>query len=159
LIKHVDIEIANYYHGIISKNFGRWIINTNKNNVEGLYIVIIWIAFLVFALNKDNVVTKKKERSKMSFTQLFPKYNFSYLVPKNVKVSCDDKVVKLSYVIILPFQPFTLIVECVLVLMFKGVLLHVNVLKCVSSNHWNTIRELFWDCNMKTHHFYVKAMI
>jgi hypothetical protein len=134
--------------------------NINKDNVEGLYIVIIWIAFLVFALNKDNVVTnKKKKKKKKSFTQLFPKYNFSYLVPKNVKVLFDDKVVKLSYVIILPFQPFTLIVECVLVSMFKSVLLDVNVLKCVSSNHWNTICELFWDCNMKIHHFYVKAMI
>ncbi len=87
-------------------------------------------------MNKDNVVTnKKKKKKKKSFTQLFPKYNFSYLVPKNVKVLFDDKVVKLSYVIILPFQPFTLIVECVLVSMFKSVLLDVNVLKCVSSNH------------------------
>jgi hypothetical protein len=42
--------------------------------------------------------------------------------PKDVRVSCDDKVVKLSYIII----------ECVLVSMFKDVLLDVNVLKCVS---------------------------
>jgi len=55
-----------------------------------------------------------------------------YSTPKDVKVSCDDKVMKLSYIIIVPFQPFTLIVECVFASMFKDVLLDVNVLKCVS---------------------------
>jgi hypothetical protein len=49
----------------------------DKDNVEGLYIVIIWIIFHVFGLN---VVT-------------------IYLIPKDVKVSCDDKVVKLSYIL------------------------------------------------------------
>jgi len=58
-----------------------------------------------------------------------------YLAPKDVKVSCGDKVVKLSYIIIVLFQPLTLIVECVLVSMFKDVLLDVNVLKCVSLRH------------------------
>jgi len=58
-----------------------------------------------------------------------------YSTPKDVEVSCDDKVVKLSYIIIVPFQPFTLIIECVLVSMFKDVSLDVNVLKCVSWRH------------------------
>jgi hypothetical protein len=54
-----------------------------------------------------------------------------YLAPKDVNVPCDDKVVKFSYIIIVPFQPFTLIIECVFVSMFKDVLLNANVLKCV----------------------------
>ncbi len=87
--------------------------NIDKDNVEGLYIVIIWITFLVFALNVAAI----------------------YLAPKYVKVSCDDKVVKLSYIIIVLVQPFTLIIECVLVSIFKDVLLDVNVLKCVSLKH------------------------
>jgi hypothetical protein len=58
-----------------------------------------------------------------------------YLAPKDLKVLCDDKVVKLSYIIIVPFQPFTLIIECVRVSMFKDLLLNVNVLKCVSLKH------------------------
>jgi len=59
-----------------------------------------------------------------------------YSTPKDVKVSCDDnKVAKLSYIIIVPFQPSALIIECVIVSMFKDVLLDVNVLKCVSLRH------------------------
>jgi len=58
-----------------------------------------------------------------------------YSTPKNVKVSCDDKVAKLSYIIIVPFQPSALIIECVIVSMFKDVLLDVNALKCVSLRH------------------------
>jgi hypothetical protein len=77
--------------------------NIDKDNVEGLYIAIIWIAFLVFALNVATI----------------------YWAPKDVKVSCDDKVVKLSYIIIVPFQPFTLIIKCVFISMFKDVLLNV----------------------------------
>jgi hypothetical protein len=56
--------------------------NIDKDNIEGLYIAIIWIAFLVFALNVATI----------------------YLAPKDIKVSCDDKVMKLSYIIIVPFQ-------------------------------------------------------
>ncbi len=56
--------------------------NIDKDNVEGLYIAIIWIAFLVFALNVATI----------------------YLAPKYIKVSCDDKVIKLSYIIIVTFQ-------------------------------------------------------
>ncbi len=67
--------------------------NIDKDNVEGLYIAIIWITFLVFAFNVDAI----------------------YSTPKDVKVSCDDNVVKLSYIIIVPFQQFTLIIECVFV--------------------------------------------
>jgi hypothetical protein len=82
--------------------------------------IFLWIAFLVFALNVVAINS----------------------VLNDVKVSCDDKVVKLSYVIILPFRPFTLIIECVLVSMFKGVILDVNVLKCVSLKHnmWVVLR-------------------
>jgi hypothetical protein len=40
--------------------------------------------------------------------------------------------------------------------MFKDVLLDINVLK-FSLRH--NICELFWYCNLKNHHFYVKAMI
>jgi hypothetical protein len=54
---------------------------------------------------------------------------------KIVKVSCHYKVVKLSYIIVVPFGPFTLIVKCVLLTMFKNVLLNVHVLKCVSPKH------------------------
>jgi hypothetical protein len=96
---------------------------------------IIWIAFLVFALNVVAI----------------------YSAPKDVRVSCDVKVLKLSYIIIVPFQPFTLIIECVLVSnMFKDVLLDINVLKCVSLRHnmWVVLR-----CNPRKHHFYVKEMI
>jgi hypothetical protein len=67
--------------------------NIDKDNVEGMYIAIIWIACLVFALNVVAI----------------------YLAPKDVQVSSDDKVMKLSYIIIIPFQPFTLTIECVLV--------------------------------------------
>jgi hypothetical protein len=42
-----------------------------------MYIVIIWITFHVFTLNVVII----------------------YLIPKDVKVSCDDKVVKLSYIL------------------------------------------------------------
>jgi hypothetical protein len=50
--------------------------------------------------------------------------------------------VKLSYIIIVPFWPFTWIIECVFVSMFKDVLLDVNVLKCVSLryNMWIVLR-------------------
>jgi hypothetical protein len=120
LIKHVNIEIANYYHGTRNWHFWKWIMNIDKDNVEGLYIAIIWITFLVFVLNVDAM----------------------YLTPKDVKVLCDDKVMKLSYIIIVPFWPFTLIIECVLVSMFKDVLLNINVLKCVSMRHnmWIVLR-------------------
>ncbi len=60
-----------------------------RNNVEGLYIAIIWRVFFVFALNVVAI----------------------YSTPKDVKFLCDDKVVKLSYLMIVSFQPFTLIVE------------------------------------------------
>jgi hypothetical protein len=113
LILKSPIIIMGQEIGIRSKNFWKWIMNIDKDNVEGLYIVIIWIAFFIFALNVVAI----------------------YLAPKDVKVSCDYKVVKLSYIIIVPFQPFTLIIECVFVWMFKDVLLNVNVLKCVSLRH------------------------
>jgi hypothetical protein len=71
------------------------------------------IAFLVFALSVVAI----------------------YSTPKNVKVSRDDKVLKLSYIIIVPFRPFTLIIECVIVSMFEDVLLNINVLKCVPLKH------------------------
>ncbi len=44
-----------------------------------------------------------------------------YSTPKYANVSCDDNVMKLSYIIIVTLHPFTLIVECVVVLMFKDV--------------------------------------
>jgi hypothetical protein len=66
--------------GIRSKKNWSWIMDIDKDNVEGLYIVIIWIIFIVFALNVATI----------------------YLVPKDVKLSFDDKVVKLSYLIIVP---------------------------------------------------------
>jgi hypothetical protein len=59
----------------------------------------------------------------------------TYSAPKDVKVSCDDNIMKLSYIIIVPFQPFTLIIEYALVWMLKDVLIDVNVLKCVSLMH------------------------
>jgi hypothetical protein len=74
--------------------------NIDKDNVEGMYIVIIRIAFLVFALNVATI----------------------YSAFQDIKVSCDDKVVKLSYIIIVSFQPFTLIIEHVFASMFKDVL-------------------------------------
>ncbi len=77
--------------------------NIDKDNVEGMNIAIIWIAFLVFALNVVVI----------------------YSIPKHLKASCDDKVVKLSYIII----------EYVLISMFKDVLLDINVLKCVSLSY------------------------
>ncbi len=44
-----------------------------------------------------------------------------YSTPKYVNVSCDDNVVKLSYIIIVTSHPFKFIIECVVVLMFKDV--------------------------------------
>ncbi len=65
-----------------------------------------------------------------------------YLASKDVKIFCDDKVMKLLYVITVPFWPFTLIVESVFVSMFEDVLSNINVLKCVSLKHnmWVVLR-------------------
>jgi hypothetical protein len=52
--------------------------NIDKYNVEDLYIAIIRITFLVFALNVAII----------------------YLAFKDVKILCDDKIVKLSYIIV-----------------------------------------------------------
>jgi choline-glycine betaine transporter len=43
----------------------------------------------------------------------------------SVNVSCDDKVVKLYNIVIVSFCPFTLIVECIVVSMFKDLLFDV----------------------------------
>jgi hypothetical protein len=107
LILKSPIIIVGQEIGIRSKNFWNWILNIDNHNVKGSYIAIIWIIFLVFPLNVATI----------------------YSTLKDVKVSCGDKVVKLSYIIIVLFQPITLIIECVLVLMFKDVSLDVNVLK------------------------------
>jgi hypothetical protein len=61
----------------------------------------------------------------------------------SVNVSCDDKVVKLYNIVIVSFCPFTLIVECIVVSMFKDLLFDV----CWSVFHWDMIDELFWDYN------------
>jgi hypothetical protein len=66
-----------------------------------------------------------------------------YLALKDVNVWCDDKVVKLSNIVIVSFCPFTLIVECIVVSMFKDLLFDV----CWSVFHWDMIYELFWDYN------------
>jgi K+-transporting ATPase A subunit len=55
--------------------------NVDNNNVEGLYMVIICIIFLVFILS---VVINS--------------------TPKIVDVSCDDNVMNLSYIINFPFH-------------------------------------------------------
>ncbi len=60
------------------------------NNVEGLYMVIKCIAFLVFLLN---VVVINS-------------------APKMVNFSCDDNVMNLSYITIVSFHTYTFMLEC-----------------------------------------------
>ncbi len=61
----------------------KWITNVENNNVEGLYMVISWITFFVFALNVFII----------------------YSTSKAINASCDDNVVKLSlYIIIVSFH-------------------------------------------------------
>ncbi len=80
-ILKLPIIIMGQEIGIKSKNFWRWIMNIDKDNVEGFYIVIVWITILIFTLNVAVI----------------------YLALKDVKVLCDDKLVKLSYIIIVHF--------------------------------------------------------
>ncbi len=63
--------------------------NVGNNNVEGLYMAITCITFLLFVLN---VVVIN-------------------LTPKMVNVSCDDNVVNLSYYIIVPFHAYTFMLD------------------------------------------------
>jgi hypothetical protein len=63
--------------------------NVDNDSVEGLYMVIICIAFLIFVLN---IAIKNS-------------------TPKMVNVSCDDNVVNLSYIIIVKFCAYTFIFE------------------------------------------------
>jgi hypothetical protein len=42
ILKSSIIFIVGQEIGIKSKNFWKWIMNIDKYNVEGLYIVIIW---------------------------------------------------------------------------------------------------------------------
>jgi hypothetical protein len=83
--------------------------NVRNNNVESLYINVTCIAFLVFALN---VVVINP-------------------TPKMVNVSCDDNVVNLSCIIIMPFCAYTLMLECFFESM-KEIIFDVCRLKCVS---------------------------
>jgi hypothetical protein len=46
-----------------------------------------------------------------------------YSTLKKIDVSCDDKLVKLSYIIFVPFHMFTLIIECIVVLIVQHVIL------------------------------------
>jgi hypothetical protein len=61
-----------------------------NNNVEGLYMVITCIAFLVFVWN---VVVIN-------------------LTPKTINVSCDDNVMHLSCITIVPFHAYIFMFEC-----------------------------------------------
>jgi hypothetical protein len=63
--------------------------NVENNNVEGLYMAITCIAFHVFVLN---VVVINS-------------------VPNIVYFSCDDNVMNLSYITIVPFCACTLLLE------------------------------------------------
>ncbi len=63
--------------------------NVENNNIDGLYMAITCINFLLFVLN---VVVIN-------------------LTPKMVNVSCDDNVVNLSYYIIVPFDAYTLMFD------------------------------------------------
>jgi Mg2+/Co2+ transporter CorB len=60
-----------------------------NNNVEGLYMAITCITFLVLVLN---VVIN--------------------LTPKTVNVSSDDNVMHLSYITIVSFHAYTFMFEC-----------------------------------------------
>jgi hypothetical protein len=82
-----------------------------NNNVEGLYMDITCIVFLVFVLN---VVIN--------------------LTPKMVNVSCDHNVVNLSYITIVPFHAHTFMFECFFESM-KEIIFDVCGLKCVSLRH------------------------
>jgi hypothetical protein len=88
-------------------------------NVEGLYMVITCITFLVFVFN---VVVIN-------------------LAPKMVNVSCDDNVVNLSYYIIVPFHAYTLMLECFSRSM-KEIISNVYGLKGVSLKHniWDAFK-------------------
>jgi len=86
--------------------------NVGNNNVEGLYIAITCIIFLVFVLN---VVVINS-------------------TPKMVNISCDDNVVNLSYYIIVPFHAYTFMLECFSRSM-NEIISNVHGLKCVSLKH------------------------
>jgi uncharacterized membrane protein (DUF485 family) len=92
--------------------------NVKNNNVESLYITITCITFFVFVLN---VVVIN-------------------LAPKIVNVSCDDNVVNLSYIIIVPFCAYTFMLECFFESM-KEIIFDVYGLKCVSLR--NNILNVF----------------
>jgi len=77
------------YVGVTSKGFWSWFMNVENNNIDGLYMAITCINFLLFVLN---VVVIN-------------------LTPKMVNVSCDDNVVNLSYYIIVPFDAYTLMFD------------------------------------------------
>ncbi len=64
--------------------------NVENNNVEGLYMAITCVVFPVFVLN---VVVINS-------------------APKMVNFSCDDNVMNLSYITIVPFHAYTLMLEC-----------------------------------------------
>ncbi len=107
------------YVGIMSKSFWNWFMNVENNNVEGLYMVITCITFLVFVLN---VVVINS-------------------TPKMLNVSCDDNVVNFSYYIIVPFHAYTLMFECFSKSM-KEIISNVYGLKCVSLKHniWDAFK-------------------
>jgi hypothetical protein len=54
--------------------------------------------------------------------------------PKMVNVSCDDNVGNLSYITIVSFRPYTLMLECFSRSM-KEIIFDVYGLKCVSLKH------------------------
>jgi hypothetical protein len=60
------------------------------------------------------------------------------LTPRMVNVSCDDNVVNLSYITIVPFHAYTFMFECFLKSM-KEIIFDVCGLKCAS------LRQNIWD--------------
>jgi hypothetical protein len=86
--------------------------NVENNNVEGLYMAITCIAFHVFVLN---VVVINS-------------------VPNIVYFSCDDNVMNLSYITIVPFRAYTIMLECFFGSM-KEIIFYICGLKCVSLRH------------------------
>jgi uncharacterized membrane protein YdjX (TVP38/TMEM64 family) len=107
--------------------------NVENNIVEGLYMAITCIVFFVFVLN-------------------FIVINSIF---KLINVSCDEYVVNLLYIIIVPFCAYTFMFEYFLGSMKEIILMFVdwNVF------HWDIIYKMLSYCNQGRHHFCVTIRI
>ncbi len=93
--------------------------NVENNDVEDLYMAITCITFFVFVLNVDVINS----------------------TPKMVNVSCDDNVLNLSYITIVPFLAYKFMLECFFG-SIKEIIFYTCGMKCVSLIHniWDAFK-------------------